>query len=58
NQQTLYAHLSKILVKPGQKISQGQIIGNCGNTGDSQGIHLHFEIRLSGKPVDPAPYLK
>lgn len=51
-QETLYAHLSEILVKPGQEVNQGQKIGACGNTGSSSGEHLHFELRLNGVHVD------
>jgi murein DD-endopeptidase MepM/ murein hydrolase activator NlpD len=54
---TLYGHLSKALVKPGDQVVQGQPIGQEGSTGNSTGPHLHFELRISGKPVDPAPYL-
>lgn len=55
---TLYAHLDKIVVYDGQKVTQGEVIGALGNTGRSSGPHLHFEIRKSdGIPVDPLPYL-
>ena len=51
---TLYAHCSKILVKQGDYISQGQKIAEVGNTGRTTGPHLHFEISRSGRTVDPA----
>ncbi|MBC7753911.1 MAG: M23 family metallopeptidase [Moraxellaceae bacterium] len=55
---TLYAHLDKIVVYDGQKVTQGEVIGALGNTGRSSGPHLHFEIRKSdGIPVDPLAYL-
>ncbi|MDK3159858.1 M23 family metallopeptidase [Kamptonema cortianum] len=50
---TLYAHLQKIYVKPGQTVSAGDVIGTEGNTGRSTAAHLHFEIRKNGKPLDP-----
>ncbi|HEV2028956.1 MAG TPA: peptidoglycan DD-metalloendopeptidase family protein [Candidatus Dormibacteraeota bacterium] len=54
---TLYGHLSAALVKVGQLVNQGQPIGLEGSTGNSTGAHLHFELRINQKPVDPAPYL-
>lgn len=56
--QTLYAHNSKILVKVGDSVSSGEGISISGNTGNSTGPHLHFEIRHDGKTVDPELYLK
>ena len=57
--QTLYAHMKagSLLVSPGQVASQGQQIGTMGTTGDSTGVHLHFEIYKNNNRVDPAPYL-
>ncbi len=51
--ETVYAHLSKIKVKPGQLISAGDVIGLGGSTGHSTGSHLHFEVRFKGVPVNP-----
>ena len=51
--QTVYAHLSRIFVKPGQKILRGQIIGYVGNTGKSTSPHLHYEVRKNGIAVNP-----
>jgi murein DD-endopeptidase MepM/ murein hydrolase activator NlpD len=51
--ETVYAHLSKIKVKPGQVILAGQVIGLGGSTGHSTGSHLHFELRFKGVPINP-----
>ena len=53
---TLYAHLYKILVRKGQKVRRSDIIALVGNTGKSTGPHLHYEVRLNNKPVDPRNY--
>lgn len=55
---TLYAHQSKIGVSSGQTVKAGQRIGYVGSTGWSTGPHLHFEIRIDGKPTDPLPYVR
>jgi murein DD-endopeptidase MepM/ murein hydrolase activator NlpD len=53
---TFYAHLSKILVKNGQKITRGQVIGLVGNTGKSTSPHLHYEVRKNGRAINPINY--
>jgi murein DD-endopeptidase MepM/ murein hydrolase activator NlpD len=54
---TLYGHLSTAVVKPGQLVSQGQTIGLEGSSGSSTGAHVHFELRINQKPINPTPYL-
>lgn len=55
---TLYAHCSKVLVKEGQNVKQGQVLGLVGTTGASTGPHIHYEVRINGKPQNPLDYVK
>ena len=54
---TRYGHASAVVVTPGQRVRRGQIIAYVGSTGHSTGPHLHYEVRLSGQPVNPTSYL-
>lgn len=54
---TLYAHQSRIAVSNGQTVSRGSVIGYVGSTGYSTGPHLHFEVRINGKPTNPLNYI-
>ena len=54
---TLYAHLSRITVRVGDYVGENAVIGKMGNTGRSAGAHLHYEIQVNGKSVDPVTFL-
>jgi murein DD-endopeptidase MepM/ murein hydrolase activator NlpD len=55
--QTLYAHLAKVDVKPGEHVRAGELLGEAGCTGRCHGTHLHFELREQGTAIDPIPLL-
>ena len=55
---TLYAHCLNVSVKPGQHLRQGQVVATVGRTGRASTDHLHFEVRINDKPVNPMPYLE
>ncbi len=54
---TRYGHMSRIDVRPGQRVKRGDIVGRVGNTGRSTGYHLHYEVRVDGDPVNPLGYI-
>ncbi len=56
--ETIFAHMHKTLVKKGDKVQRGQIIGQIGNTGRSTGSHLHYGVRYNDKSIDPGKYLQ
>lgn len=56
NYLTRYAHLSEVLVKPGQEVKRGEMIGKVGSTGKSTGPHLHYEVRFKDEPQNPVNY--
>jgi murein DD-endopeptidase MepM/ murein hydrolase activator NlpD len=55
---TRYGHMSAILVRAGDHVSRGEQIGRMGSTGRSTGNHLHYEVRIDGRPVNPIPFMK
>jgi murein DD-endopeptidase MepM/ murein hydrolase activator NlpD len=55
---TRYGHLNSITVEEGQIVAAGDKIGTMGNTGRSTGVHVHYEIRVDNKPVNPMKFLK
>ena len=57
NLQTRFAHMSDIAVTAGTRVKKGDIIGYVGSTGRSTGPHLHYEVRIDGKAVNPVPYM-
>lgn len=56
--ETRYGHLSKIMVAPNTRVRRGQLIGLMGSTGRSTGSHLHYEVRIDGKAVNPMPFMQ
>jgi murein DD-endopeptidase MepM/ murein hydrolase activator NlpD len=55
---TRFAHLSKVLVKKGQTIAKGDTVGQTGSTGRSTGPHLHYEVRVNGRAIDPMTFIR
>ena len=55
---TRYGHLSKMSVQPGTRVTRGQMIGRMGSTGRSTGSHLHYEVRIDDRPVNPIPFMR
>ena len=56
--ETRYAHLSRALVRVGDKVTTGKTIGTMGRTGRATGHHLHYEIRVNGRALNPKPFLE
>src|SRR3546814_870290 len=56
--QTRYGHMSSYIVRSGQQVQKGDILGYVGSTGRSTGNHLHYEVRIEGAPVNPLPFVR
>jgi len=56
--QTRYGHLSRSVARPGQRVRRGELIGYMGSTGRSTGSHLHYEVRIDGRAVNPLPFMQ
>ena len=56
--QTRYGHLSRMIARPGQRVRRGELIGLMGSTGRSTGNHLHYEVRIDGRAVNPVPFMQ
>ena len=54
---TIYGHLKQLSVRTGDKVGMGRVIGIVGRSGNSTAVHLHYEVRIQGKPVNPVPFL-
>lgn len=55
---SVYGHLSRVLARPGETVSKGQVVGLLGNTGRSSGPHLHYALQYRGRTINPAPYVE
>jgi murein DD-endopeptidase MepM/ murein hydrolase activator NlpD len=56
--ETRYGHLSRMIARPGQRVRRGDLIGLMGSTGRSTGSHLHYEVRIDGRAVNPVPFMQ
>lgn len=56
--QTRYGHLSRLIARPGQRVRRGELVGLMGSTGRSTGNHLHYEVRIDGRAVNPVPFMQ
>jgi murein DD-endopeptidase MepM/ murein hydrolase activator NlpD len=56
--QTRYGHLSRLIARPGQRVRRGELVGLMGSTGRSTGSHLHYEVRIDGRAVNPVPFMQ